>query len=61
LRDFVDVSPEFLHFGFVVDDIDSTYDELTATGINFIMEPSVFGDLKIVFEAVQLYLLEIST
>ncbi|MFC4549931.1 MULTISPECIES: VOC family protein [Halorussus] len=39
----------FLHFGFVVDDIESAYRELTAAGVEFIMEPSVFGDLNIAF------------
>lgn len=44
-----EIPPGFLHFGFVVDDIEAAYQELTATGIEFIMEPSVFGDLKIAF------------
>lgn len=39
----------FLHFGFVVDDIESAYEELTGAGIEFIMEPAVFGNLKIAF------------
>ncbi|MFB6229293.1 MAG: VOC family protein [Halobacteriales archaeon] len=44
-----DIPTGFLHFGFVVDDVDSAYEELTTAGIDFIMEPSVFGDLKIAF------------
>lgn len=39
----------FLHFGFVVDDIENACRELTAAGVEFIMEPSVFGDLNIAF------------
>jgi catechol 2,3-dioxygenase-like lactoylglutathione lyase family enzyme len=46
-----EIPPGFLHFGFVVDDIDQAHQELTAAGIDFIMEPSVFGDLKIAFFA----------
>ena len=44
-----EIPPGFLHFGFVVEDIDEAYRELSATGVEFIMEPSVFGDLKIAF------------
>lgn len=39
----------FLHFGFVVDDIETAAGELSNAGIEFIMEPTVFGDLKIAF------------
>ncbi|MFB6303679.1 MAG: VOC family protein [Haloferacaceae archaeon] len=39
----------FLHFGFVVDDVDAAHRELAAAGTEFVMEPSVFGDLKIAF------------
>ena len=39
----------FLHFGFVVDDVQAAYEELTTAGTEFIMEPTVFGDLKIAF------------
>lgn len=44
-----DVPTGFLHFGFVVEDIEAAYEHLTAAGVEFIMEPSVFGDLKIAF------------
>lgn len=44
-----EIPPGFLHFGFVVEDIEKAYESLTATGIEFIMEPTVFGDLKIAF------------
>ena len=44
-----DVPTGFLHFGFVVDDIEAAHEHLTTAGIEFIMEPSVFGDLKIAF------------
>ena len=39
----------FLHFGFVVDDVEAACEELAAAGVEFLMEPSVFGDLKIAF------------
>lgn len=41
----------FLHFGFVVDDVDEAAADLRDAGVEFIMEPSVFGDLKIAFFA----------
>lgn len=44
-----EVPPGFLHFGFVVDDVEESHRELVAAGIESIMEPSVFGDLKIAF------------
>ena len=44
-----DVPTGFLHFGFVVDDVDMAYDYLQSEGIEFIMKPSTFGDLKIAF------------
>jgi catechol 2,3-dioxygenase-like lactoylglutathione lyase family enzyme len=44
-----DVPLGFLHFGFVVDDVDAAHRELAEAGTEFIMEPSVFGDLKIAF------------
>lgn len=43
------IPPGFLHFGFVVDDIEAAHQELTAAGTEFIMEPTIFGDLKIAF------------
>lgn len=39
----------FLHFGFVVNDIETAAGELSNAGVEFIMEPTVFGDLKIAF------------
>ncbi|CAI49888.1 glyoxalase domain protein [Natronomonas pharaonis DSM 2160] len=39
----------FLHFGYVVDDVEAACADLAASGVEFIMEPSVFGDLKIAF------------
>lgn len=44
-----DVPTGFLHFGFVVNDVETAYEDLASDGIEFIMEPSVFGDLKIAF------------
>lgn len=41
--------PGFLHFGLVLEDLETTYRELSAAGVDFIMEPTVFGDLKIAF------------
>jgi len=39
----------FLHFGYVVPDVDAAHDDLAATGVEFVMEPTAFGDLKIAF------------
>ena len=39
----------FLHFGFVVEDVERAYEALTAAGVEFLMDPSIFGDLKIAF------------
>lgn len=44
-----EVPPGFLHFGFVVDDVEESHQELETAGIEFLMEPTVFGDLKIAF------------
>lgn len=44
-----DVPTGFLHYGFVVPDVDAAHDELTAAGVTFIMEPATFGDLRIAF------------
>jgi catechol 2,3-dioxygenase-like lactoylglutathione lyase family enzyme len=41
--------PGFLHFGFVVDDVEAAHRELAAAGVEFVMEPSDFGDLRISF------------
>lgn len=39
----------FLHFGYIVDDIEDACDSLEEAGVEFILEPGVFGDLKIAF------------
>jgi len=39
----------FLHYGFVVDDVDRAYEGLSAHGAEFLMSPDTFGDLKIAF------------
>lgn len=41
--------PGFLHFGYVVPDVDAAYDRLTAADIPFVMDPTTFGDLRIAF------------
>jgi len=43
------VPPGFLHFGYVVPDVAATYDRLSADGVEFVMEPTAFGDLEIAF------------
>lgn len=44
-----DVPTGFLHYGFVVPDVDVAYDELNSSGIEFFMNPTTFGDLRIAF------------
>lgn len=39
----------FLHFGYVVPDVESAHSELATAGVDFVMEPTGFGDLKIAF------------
>ena len=39
----------FLHYGFVVDDVESAIKKLRSSGIDIIMGPEIFGDLKIAF------------
>ena len=39
----------FLHFGFVVPDVDAAHGELAADGVEFVMDPTTFSDLKIAF------------
>lgn len=47
---FVDELQEgFLHFGFVVDDVDAASEELAADGVTFVMEPTHFGSLNVSF------------
>jgi catechol 2,3-dioxygenase-like lactoylglutathione lyase family enzyme len=38
-----------LHFGFAVEDVDDAYEELLGDGVEFLMEPSDFGDLRVAF------------
>jgi catechol 2,3-dioxygenase-like lactoylglutathione lyase family enzyme len=39
----------FLHFGYVVPDVVAAAEELAAAGVEFLMEPTTFGDLKLTF------------
>jgi catechol 2,3-dioxygenase-like lactoylglutathione lyase family enzyme len=39
----------FLHFGYVVDDVEAAWREVTETGVEPVMEPTEFGDLKVAF------------
>jgi uncharacterized glyoxalase superfamily protein PhnB len=39
----------FLHFGYVVEDVWSAWEEVTDAGVEVVMEPSTFGDLEIAF------------
>lgn len=43
------VSPGVIHFGYVVEDIDAAHQELADDGVEFLMEPDVYGELKIAF------------
>ena len=38
-----------LHFGYVVDDVEAAAEELAASEVKFLMEPTSFGDLEIAF------------
>lgn len=57
-----DLPTGFLHYGFVVDDVDAAHEALTADGVEFVMEPTDVGDLRIAFlldpSGVRLELLE---
>lgn len=44
-----DLPTGFLHFGFVVPDIDDAMAELADAGAEILMEPATFGDLRIGF------------
>jgi len=44
-----ELPPGFLHFGYVVDDVDAAAAELAADGIPFVMEPTDFGPLRVAF------------
>lgn len=44
-----ELPPGFLHFGYVVDDIDAAAAELAADGVPFVMEPTDFGPLRVAF------------
>ena len=39
----------FLHFGFVVEDVAAAHERLTAAGVEFVMDPTTFGDLEVAF------------
>jgi len=39
----------FLHFGFVVDDVESAWEELVEADVEFVMPPTDFGDLRVAF------------
>ena len=39
----------FLHFGYVVPDVDVAHERLAGADVEFVMEPTTFGDLKIAF------------
>jgi catechol 2,3-dioxygenase-like lactoylglutathione lyase family enzyme len=39
----------FLHYGFVVEDVESASGDLLDAGVEFVMEPTTFGDLKVAF------------
>lgn len=39
----------FLHYGFVVDDVDRYYETLSDDGVGVVMEPTRFGNLKMAF------------
>lgn len=38
-----------LHFGYVVDDVEEAGLELAEAGVDLLMEPTTFGDLKVTF------------
>lgn len=39
----------FLHFGYVVPDVEAAHGQLADAGVEFVMEPTTFGDLRIAF------------
>lgn len=39
----------FLHFGYVVQDVDAAVTEVEATDVSMLMSPTTFGDLRIAF------------
>jgi catechol 2,3-dioxygenase-like lactoylglutathione lyase family enzyme len=44
-----DLPHGFLHFGFVVDDAAAAIDDVRAADASVVMEPTVFGDLRVAF------------
>ena len=38
-----------LHFGYVVDDVEASSRELLESGVEFVMEPTRFGNLEVAF------------
>ena len=52
-----------LHFGYVVEDVETASDELRESGVEFVMEPTRFGNLEVAFfrdpDGVRIELIEI--
>jgi len=52
-----------LHFGYVVDDVEASSRELLESGVEFVMEPTRFGNLEVAFfrdpDGVRIELIEI--
>ena len=52
-----------LHFGYVVDDVEASSRELRESGVEFVMEPTQFGNLEVAFfrdpDGVRIELIEI--
>ena len=44
-----ELRPGFLHFGYVVADVDAAAADLAADGVSFVMEPTDFGPLRVAF------------
>jgi catechol 2,3-dioxygenase-like lactoylglutathione lyase family enzyme len=44
-----ELPPGFLHFGYVVADVDAAAADLAASGAPFVMEPTDFGPLRVAF------------
>jgi extradiol dioxygenase family protein len=38
-----------LHFGYVVPDVEAAHEQLVDADVQFVMEPTTFGDLKVAF------------
>lgn len=46
-----DLETGLLHFGFVVEDVDAAREGMAAAGVEFLMKPTDFGDLRVAFLA----------